>query len=90
MIVELEHGPRRGPEVVEDLKTELWLRCLGGKSPNIRVMEALYTYSRAENGKTIFRYRRSREIQSPQATVTNIEDHLQARQALKDRELLSG
>lgn len=62
MEIQLEHGPRRGTMTVETRHEEVWLRYLGGKSPNIRLMDALYTFSRTENGKTIFRYRCSREI----------------------------
>lgn len=60
--IELEGGPQRGTMTVRNRFVEVWLHYLGGKSTNIRCMEALYTFSRVQDGKIIFRYRRSRDF----------------------------
>ena len=59
----LEGGPRRGTYPVKSLRDELWLRHLCG-TRNIRLGEALYTYSRTVDKKVIFRFRRCRDLQS--------------------------
>lgn len=60
--VELERGPYLGTRHVESIKDELWIKGLGGSMKNIRIMLALYTYSRTEGDKIIFRYRKSIDI----------------------------
>jgi hypothetical protein len=42
---------------VRSLKDEVWRRALGGKSPNIRLVDRLYTYSRTEAGVPVFHCR---------------------------------
>jgi hypothetical protein len=65
MQVELEHigSAIRNRAEVASLKDQVWLRRLGGsRSGNVRLVNALYTYSRIDNGVPIFRYRRSEEV----------------------------